>query len=103
MPTSLKQEHLGMTRIEVLALIAVLGTLGLVLVVVVVQRSREAHARQQTMNHLKQVLLALSNCHDAYKRLPPAWGPFPPPPPGVKQTGPSATCHFWLPPFWDDD
>jgi type II secretory pathway pseudopilin PulG len=102
MSTNRKQRRIGLTLIELMVVIAVLGTLTLAQAPAV-QKIRGAAAKQQTANHLKMVGLALHNHQDTYKRLPPAWGPFPPPPQGVQVTGPSATFHYWLLPFEEAD
>lgn len=44
----------------------------LLLIAPAVQASRIAAARSEQANHLKQVMLALHNYHDAYKGFPPA-------------------------------
>ena len=89
----------GFTLIELLVVIAIIAIL-IALLVPAVQKVREAAARTQCQNNLKQLGVAAHNYHDVKKAFPPGGGGFLS---GANLANQRFSAHSFLLPYLEQD
>ena len=90
------------TLVELLVVIAIVAVL-IGLLLPAVQKIREAAARLQCQNNLKQIGLALHNYHDGNLSLPPGYLAVPPYADGATDTTPGWAWSVFLLPYLEQE
>jgi len=90
-----REPRRGFTLFQLLVLLALLALL-FALLLPAIAKVRQAAGRSQCGNNLRQLGLAMHNCHDQVGKLPPMIGSFP----AESNFG---TLHFYLLPYIEQD
>src|SRR5262245_33162576 len=96
MTPRIRHRRAGFSLFELLVILALLALL-FALLLPAVFKVRQAAARNECHNNLRQLVLALHNMHDTFGMMPPLAGPFPP------KTPSHGTLFFFMLPFIEQD
>lgn len=86
-----KQKRRAFTLVELLVVIAIIGILT-ALLLPAVQAARDASRRTHSKNNLRQLGLAVHECHDRAQITPPMFGTFP----ADSKSGPEGTIFYHM-------
>ncbi len=91
-----RRKRSGFTLLELLTVIAIIAIL-LGMLLPATQKVRESALRAQSQNNLHQQVVAVTDAHDTYGRLPPIYGTYP----GLDPGSGFGSVYYHMLPFLD--